>query len=145
MWRSTAPVTLHRDETCGIEREFERVLDRVAEAQEAFVVEEDLMARFLETWLEDSRNLGRPMLTGDLYREVLSIAEAEGSVYDISRTSLASIDAFGRHLASVLPSLQRRFGIIERERHGGKRESTFNLRAKNGVDVPSGEDGGDDR
>jgi len=132
-------------QTGGIEKNFECVLDKVVQAQEDFSVEEDVLARVLDQWLEEPANLGRPIVTTDLYREVLSIAESERSLYDISRTSLANSIAFGRHLGTVLPTLNRRFKIIERNRHAGKRELTFIANRAGTPAVPPGEDAGEGR
>ena len=84
------------------------LLNKMKVAQAEFLLEDDPIAETLEYWLQDSKNPGREVTSGELYKEFIRVAEEDKIPLD---KVCSSPSAFGKKLKGLTKSLQNFYRV----------------------------------
>ena len=99
------------------------LLNKMTVAQAEFLLEDDPIAETLEYWLQDSRNVGREVTSGELYKEFIDVAESNSIPL---KEAVSSPSGFGKKLKGLSKSIQNFYHVEMHVDNRNKRYYKFN-------------------
>lgn len=104
---------------------FLELLNKMTVAQAEFLLEDDPVAECLEYWLQEPKNVGREITSGELYKEFISVAETNKIPFN---EACSSPRGFGKKIKGSLKALQNFYSVESREGAKNKRFYKFTLK-----------------
>jgi hypothetical protein len=98
---------------------FIELLNKMTVAQAEFLLEDDPIAECLDYWLQDTKNIGREITSGELYKEFVDVAENNRIPL---KEAVSSPSAFGKKLKGLSKSIQNFYQV---EIHTGGKNKRF--------------------
>ena len=107
----------------GRAEQLSSILDRTANEQSSFTLEEDPVVELLSLWLEESngKNCGRAVKTAVLCNELAQIASANSIQFEF----MGDTKRFGNHLTDIKSALRECFDLTEETKGGRYRYFSF--------------------
>jgi hypothetical protein len=108
--------------TANVADVFLELLNKMTIAQAEFLLEDDPVAECLEYWLQEPKNVGREITSGELYKEFTSVAEANKIPFS---EACSSPRGFGKKIKGSLKALQNFYSVESREDNRSRRYYKF--------------------
>jgi hypothetical protein len=102
---------------------FVELLNKMTVAQAEFLLEDDPIAECLDYWLQEPKNVGREITSGELYKEFTDVAENNKIPL---KEACSSPSAFGKKLKGLSKSIQNFYQVEMQVDNRNKRYYKFN-------------------